>query len=157
MSLGVITCSNTIKYIMRKSGALCVRAVLLLAFLLFCGDGAHTIFAQVFRGYYPGGGVQVQSKRQGKKDIIKGYYPDGRLEVVYEYENRKLNGTTRQYYENGVLKAEIRYRDNRRQGLAKYYYPSGLLMAKIEFDNDSETENSRFYDENGRPMKSRKK
>jgi antitoxin component YwqK of YwqJK toxin-antitoxin module len=157
MRPSVTTCSSTIKYIMRKSGTLCLRAVLLPAILIFCGDGAGTVFAQVFRGYYPGGGVQVQSKKQGKKEIIKGYYPDGKLEVVYEYENRKLNGTTRQYFENGVLKAEIRYLDNRRQGMAKYYYPSGMLMAKIEFDKDSETGNSRFYDENGRPMKARVK
>jgi antitoxin component YwqK of YwqJK toxin-antitoxin module len=141
---------------MIKTGA-CWLFAILLASMLSLGDGPGTVFAQVFRGYYPGGGVKVQSNKNDNRTIIKGYYPGGKLEVVYEYENGKLNGTTRQYFENGVLKAEIRYRDDKRQGLAKYYYPNGMLMAKIEYDIDRETGNSRFYDENGRPMKTRKK
>ncbi len=140
-----------LKYIMMRKGN--VGVALGAAFvLLFCG----MVFAQVFRGYYPGGRqVQVQSNRLDGKKIIKSYYPGGRIEVIYEYENGKLNGTVRQYFENGVLKAEIKYRDDKRQGQAKYYYSSGMLMARIEYDNDKETGNSRFYDENGRPMKAR--
>jgi antitoxin component YwqK of YwqJK toxin-antitoxin module len=144
-----------LKYIMRKAGIFGGWIVVLLALMVFSNSRDGMVCAQVFRGYYPGGDVEVHSSRQGKKDVIKGYYPGGRLEVVYEYENGKLNGTTRQYFENGVLKAEIRYRDDKRDGMAKYYYPSGMLMARIEFDNDVETGRSRFYDENGRPMKPR--
>ena len=146
-----------IKYMMKKTGTSSCRFAILLAFILPFVGGTGTVPAQVFRGYYPGGDVQVQANRQDNKNIIKGYYPGGKLEFVYEYENGKLNGTTRQYYENGVLKAEVRYRDDKRLGIAKYYYASGMLMAKIEFANDKETGNSRFYDENGRPMKAMKK
>ena len=113
--------------------------------------------AQVFRGYYPGGTVEVRSNTQDKKKIIKGYYPGGRLEVVYEYENGKLNGTTRQYYENGVLKAEVNYRNDKRNGPAKYYYSSGRLMARLEFKDDMETDTSKYYDENGNLLPSQKK
>jgi len=140
-----------------KNGTSCVALGLLLAFVLLPAAGPDKVLAQVFRGYYPGGGVQVQSDRQDKKNVIKTYYPNGTLEVVYEYENGKLNGTVRQYFENGVLKAEIRYRDDKREGIAKYYYQTGMLMAKIEFENDRETGISRFYDENGMPLKTGKK
>jgi antitoxin component YwqK of YwqJK toxin-antitoxin module len=139
-----------------KTGA-CGLFVILLASMLSLRDGSGSVSAQVFRGYYPGGGVKVQSDKNDHRTIIKGYYPGGKLEVVYEYENGKLNGTTRQYFENGVLKAEIRYRDDKRQGLAKYYYQNGMLMAKIEYENDMETGNSRFYDESGGPMKARRR
>jgi hypothetical protein len=147
----------TIKYIMMKMGMSCRGTGSVLAIALLLAGAAMPGFAQVFRGYFPGGGVQVQSDRQDKKNVIKSYYPNGTLEVVYEYENGKLNGTVRQYFENGVLKAEIRYHDDKRQGMAKYYYQTGMLMAKIDFDNDRETGTSRFYDENGKPIKSLKR
>jgi antitoxin component YwqK of YwqJK toxin-antitoxin module len=141
------------KYIMRIKGTFGCTALLLIAALFPLAGGAGLAFGQVFRGYYPGGRqVQVQSDWQGRKNIIKTYYPGGKIEVIYEYENGKLNGTVRQYFENGVLKAEITYHQDKRTGPAKYYYPSGLLMARIEYDNDKETGNSRFYDEAGRPM-----
>jgi antitoxin component YwqK of YwqJK toxin-antitoxin module len=113
-------------------------------------DAGTALHAQVFRGYYPGGGVQLRANTQDKKKIIKGYYPGGSLEVVYEYEKGKLNGTTRQYYENGVLKAEINYIDDKRNGTAKYYYPNGKLMARLEYKNNVETGVSRYYDESGK-------
>jgi hypothetical protein len=113
-------------------------------------EQGSALHAQVFRGYYPGGGVQLRANTQDKKKIIKGYYPSGSVEVIYEYEKGKLNGTTRQYYENGVLKAEINYIDDKRNGTAKYYYSNGRLMARLEYKDDIETGVSRYYDENGR-------
>ena len=94
-----------------KKYCITLGMIALVAPLLYQPSSAQ---AQVFRGYYPGGTVQVRSNTQDKKKIIKGYYPSGKLEVVYEYENGKLNGTTRQYYENGVLKAEVNYQNDKR-------------------------------------------
>jgi len=113
-----------------------------------------TLCGQVFRGYYPSGGVEMQLSNQDKKKIIKSYFPGGNLEAVYEYENGKLNGTTRQYFENGVMKAEIRYENDKRQGLAKFYYPSGMLMAKIGYVDNKENGERKLYDETGKPMTS---
>jgi antitoxin component YwqK of YwqJK toxin-antitoxin module len=113
--------------------------------------------AQVFRGYSQSGTLEFKSDKRDNKNIIKVYYPSGKLEIVYEYENGKLNGTTRQYYENGVLKTETRYRDDKRQGMAKYYYPSGMLMARIEYRDDVQVGVPRFYDENGKPMQASRK
>jgi antitoxin component YwqK of YwqJK toxin-antitoxin module len=144
----------TIKYIMMKTGTLGMA----LGLTILTAAPGGPVFAQVFRGYYPGGSqVQVKSDKQDGKKVIRAYYPSGKTEVVYEYENGKLDGTVRQYFENGVLKAEIRYHEGKRKGQAKYYYSNGMLMARIEYDNDRETGVSRFYDENGRPMKAPEK
>jgi antitoxin component YwqK of YwqJK toxin-antitoxin module len=109
--------------------------------------------AQVFRGYYSSGTKQIQTDKRDKKNSIKVYYPNGKLQVIYEYENGKLNGKTRQYYENGTLKAEINYVDDKKHGQAKYYYDTGMLMARIEYANDLDTGVSRFYDATGKPIK----
>ncbi len=137
---------------MRKSRIVLVLASVFITGLLPLPPGIGTISGQVFRGYYPSGGVELQSSNFDRKKIIKSYYPGGKLEAVYEYEDGKLNGTTRQYFENGVMKAEIRYRDDKRQGLAKYYYPSGMLMAKIEFVDNKESGEQKLYDESGKPL-----
>lgn len=108
--------------------------------------------AQVFRGYSQNGTLQFKSDRQDNRNIIKVYYPSGKLEIVYEYEDGKLNGITRQYYENGVLKTETRYHNDKRQGISKYYYPTGMLLARIEYRDDVQVGAPRFYDENGKPM-----
>lgn len=107
------------------------------------------IDAQVFRGYYPNGGVKFIMKKQRKRQVIRGYYPSGALEFIAFYRKDELDGITREYYENGILKAEIPYKENRRHGLAKFYYTNGILMGKIMYKRGKETGEAKFYDKNG--------
>ena len=110
---------------------------------------AHTIDAQVFRGYYPNGNVKFIMKKHRKRQIIRGYYPGGALEFIAIYRKGELDGITREYYEDGILKAEIPYKENRRHGLAKFYYDNGLLMGKITYKRGRETGEAKFYDTDG--------
>ena len=134
----------------KHSSSLVIVSGFILSFLVL-----SPLPAQVFRGYYPSGVKQIQSDKQDKKTSIKVYYPSGKIQYVYEYENGKLNGKTRQYYENGILKTEINYVNDKKQGQSKYYYNTGMLMARIEYANDTGTGISRFYDETGKPIKNK--
>jgi antitoxin component YwqK of YwqJK toxin-antitoxin module len=110
---------------------------------------AQVAGAQVFRGYYPNGGVKFVMKTKRNRYVIRGYYPSGALEFIAFYRKDELDGITREYYEDGILKAEIPYRENRRHGLAKFYYPNGILMGKITYKRGKETGEAKFYDKNG--------
>lgn len=132
----------------RSTAAVLALIALCIGWLPF----ARSARAQVFRGYSQSGSLQMKSDLRGNRKVITTYYASGKLEAVYEYEDGKLNGVTRQYYENGVLRTETWYKNDKRDGTAKFYYPSGMLKARIEYQNDVQTGVPRLYDEKGRPL-----
>ncbi len=81
--------------------------------------------------------------------LVTYYFPNGKVMSLANYNNGKLDGTSKTFNESGVLLKDFNYKDNMRHGLCVTYYSNGNVESSIKYDNDVVSGDYMTYTENG--------
>ena len=83
------------------------------------------------------------------------YYPNGFHQNIYNYKNGEFHGPNYWYYEKNEQKnIELNFNNGLREGKCLHYYESGGLKMEGEYKNDVPVGIWKWYDENGKVIKS---
>ena len=91
-----------------------------------------------------------------KKDLKEGeatYFSQGQCVREANYRSDKLNGKVSDFSQSGILVQETNYKEGLIIGESKRYWRNGNIMEITEFTNGRQTSPSKFFNEDGSPMK----
>ena len=130
------------------------------AFRAYHGNGKNACSAQYKNGFLIGmyrhwnsNGILVQELSFASENISK------TVELL-EVENESMsgagvaNGICRYWNEIGVLIREESYAMGMRDGIWKTWHTNGVVASERTYENDKSTSKERFYDEQGKRIKS---
>jgi antitoxin component YwqK of YwqJK toxin-antitoxin module len=91
-------------------------------------------------------------KEQNKDSIWNYYLPEGKLISVEEYDNGKLNGTSKTFfYPSGLLHETINYKDNIKDGLYEKLWNDGVTpRLRVRYCNGMVCDTMFVYFESGK-------
>lgn len=107
------------------------------------------------KAYYPSGKpsreVTYTDGEINGSDVL--YYTNGQLRSVDTSKYGLTEGLSLEYYQNGKPKSAYRYKIDNADGMCRDYYPDGTLKKETPMDNGQENGQVKFYDKNGKLVK----
>ena len=95
------------------------------------------------------GGIVYNIEEKPIDGIYKVYYPDGEVKMEVQSKNGKPNGEGKFYTEDGMLSFQGNFADGKPDGVFYNYYPDGQIHNEMNYKNGIKDGSQKVYDEKG--------